>query len=401
MLTSFSSEDAAIEKFICIIISLAAFSSQSLLSAETSGSPLAAQKGAAANICWSPEALRGRSVDKTVRKDTPLAIVEPPVGEMVRYSPIPRAARGAIRRIDLPPGIKKLAFTFDLCEQPYEVAGYDSDIINYLREQGLRATFFAGGKWIGTHKDQAQQLIADPLFEFGNHTWEHRNLRLLSGQKLVDEIRWVQLAYEQQIGALLARKCVGRDGKAVVATNANRRLSLFRFPFGACNKESLDAVGELGLTPIQWDVSSGDPSPSASAELMAEDVTRRVRPGSIVLFHANGRGWHTAKALRLLVPKLKSMGYSFATVTELMQTPGATFEREPICYDSTPGDTDHYDSLAKRLEASYEKFLAKYSRQGVEAIPLSRVPQPVPATAPSRVKEPGSPSAASDLNPPD
>jgi hypothetical protein len=137
---------------------------------------------------------------------------------------------------------------------------------------------------------------------------------------------------------------------------------------------------------------------------MAEDVTRRVRPGSIVLFHANGRGWHTAQALRLLVPKLKSMGYSFATVTELMQTPGATFERQRICYDSKPGDTDHYDSLAKRLEASYERFLAKYSRQGGEVIPPWRVPQPVPATAPSRVKDvkdPESPAAASDLNPPD
>ena len=53
----------------------------------------------------------------------------------------------------------------------------------------------------------------------------------------------------------------------------------------------------MGLLPIQWDVSSGDPASAVSAATIAHNVLDSVRPGSIVLFHANGRGWHTEAAL--------------------------------------------------------------------------------------------------------
>jgi peptidoglycan/xylan/chitin deacetylase (PgdA/CDA1 family) len=51
--------------------------------------------------------------------------------------------------------------------------------------------------------------MADPMFEVANHTWEHRNLRLTSGQALVDEIRNAQLAYEQVRAELQAKQCTG------------------------------------------------------------------------------------------------------------------------------------------------------------------------------------------------
>jgi hypothetical protein len=56
--------------------------------------------------------------------------------------------------------VNKIAFTFDLCEQPYEVAGYDGAVVDVLREYAVRATFFGGGKWITTHPQRARQLIS-------------------------------------------------------------------------------------------------------------------------------------------------------------------------------------------------------------------------------------------------
>ena len=76
---------------------------------------------------------------------------------------------------------KLIALTFDLCEQPGEIAGYDGAIFDYLRANGIKATFFAGGKWMRSHAERAQQLMSDPLFEMGNHSEAHRNLKLLSG----------------------------------------------------------------------------------------------------------------------------------------------------------------------------------------------------------------------------
>ena len=56
------------------------------------------------------------------------------------YTPVSPNFRGAIRRVKLPAGSRKLiALTFDLCEQPGEVAGYDGKIIDYLRAQGIKA----------------------------------------------------------------------------------------------------------------------------------------------------------------------------------------------------------------------------------------------------------------------
>lgn len=114
--------------------------------------------------------------------------------------------RGAIRRVKLPPGQNLIALTFDLCEQPYEIAGYDGRIVDILREESVRATFFAGGKWLLTHEKRAMQLMADPLFEIGDHTWEHRNLRLISGEKLRTEIEAPLYVY-QRFQAKLSAIC--------------------------------------------------------------------------------------------------------------------------------------------------------------------------------------------------
>jgi peptidoglycan/xylan/chitin deacetylase (PgdA/CDA1 family) len=314
--------------------------------------------------CWTREQLAARPGENAIRKYVDGAYVPLPGGSF-GADPVPDAMRGSIRRVDLPRGENKIAFTFDLCEQPYEIAGYDGAVVDVLRAEGVRATFFGGGKWIATHPERARQLIADALFEMGNHTWEHRNLRLLSGKALHDEIAGAQIAYAKAFADLDHRQCLPpRRQPALGIPVRHGQPSLFRFPFGACNPESLRAVGDAGLLAIQWDVSSGDPMKGLSAARMAEDLLGAVRPGSIVLFHANGRGWQTATALRLVIPALKRRGFAFVTVSELLTTAGARPVIEPTCFDSRPGDTNRYDGLAARLEGAYRAFRGRHAPAG-------------------------------------
>lgn len=264
-----------------------------------------------------------------------------PARSLQPFTPVEPVRRGAIRRVDLKPGSRKLiALTFDLCEHSGEIAGYDGAIIDYLRERQIKATIFAGGKWMMSHAERTQQMMAHPLFELANHGWTHRNVRLLDKAALVDEIVKPQAAYEEMRVRLAARQCV--KGHESNMSAIPRRMGLYRFPFGACHAEALKAAGEAGLLPIQWDVSSGDPAPVPAAAMTAS-ILRAVRPGSIVLFHANGRGAHTAEALPLLLPKLKAQGYEFVTVTELLAAGKPVITQ--TCYDSKPGDTDKYDRL--------------------------------------------------------
>src|SRR5262249_4959777 len=119
--------------------------------------------------------------------------------------------------------------------------------------------------------------------------------------------------------------------------------TLFRFPYGACNDVSMKAVNDAGMLAIQWDVATGDPDPHVSAQRIADAMVNEAKPGSIIVNHPNGRGWHTAEALPIAIPKLKAKGYKFVTVSELisMGKPVVT----PECYDRKPGDTNRYDFL--------------------------------------------------------
>jgi len=126
--------------------------------------------------------------EKLVRKGVPEAQVRVPDFAGITPRPIPDALRGSIRRVELPPGVKLVALTFDLCETPNEVAGYDGEIFDTLRAAHIPATLFSGGHWAETHANRFGEIANSPQFEIGDHTWTHANLRVVDADKLKREI---------------------------------------------------------------------------------------------------------------------------------------------------------------------------------------------------------------------
>ena len=294
------------------------------------------------SACFAPNVLKGIPGEKFPSKgDRDFDGVPREAETLAPSQPIEQAMRGAIRRVELPKGEKLIALTFDLCEQHGEVAGYDGEVIDYLRRENVKATLFAGGKWMRSHQARTEQLMTDPLFEMGNHSDTHPNLRKLDGPALQTEVLGPQRAYRATVQRLSSTQCAAKAPEAVRALAP--RLTLFRFPFGACNAASMNAVNDAGLLAIQWDLSTGDPDPHQTSEAIASAMVHNARPGSIIISHANGRGWNTAAALPLAIPKLKAMGYTFVTVSELLAR-GKPVITE-TCYDNHPGDTDRYDFL--------------------------------------------------------
>lgn len=321
-------------------IALAAATAPAALAADASGGLRA--------MCFAPAELAARPQEQHPVKGQHAYDKPAPARQLAPYAPLAPELRGAIRRVTLPPGSPKLvALTFDLCEQPGEIAGYDGAIVDYLRANNIKATLFAGGKWLRSHTERARQLMSDPLFELGNHTEAHRNLRALQGQALSEEIAGPQRAYETVRSDLVRSQCVAQHARLASAVPA--RLTTFRFPYGACNAQAMQAVNDAGLAAIQWDNVTGDPSPAVSAQAIAEAIVHRTKPGSIVVMHANGRGHHTAEALPMALPKLIQKGYRFVTVSELLAA--GRPEIAPSCYNVKLGDTEKYDFLAQRPPA--------------------------------------------------
>jgi peptidoglycan/xylan/chitin deacetylase (PgdA/CDA1 family) len=293
--------------------------------------------------CWSEEELQGKPQDKVIFLERDLLPLPPRLIAPVReLYPAKSAPANSIRRVKLTETKKAVALTFDLCERADEITGYDYAIVNYLRAHQVRATFFAGGKWMQSHPDKTMQLMADPLFEIGNHTWSHANMRVLGRQEQRLQILLTQAQYRELRRKLSLWPCARQAGQKEMAKIPAIPLC-FRFPFGACNAEGLQLLKQMNLVDVQWDVVTEDSVKDQTAERIASIVLKNARPGSIIVCHANGRGHETAQALALFVPELQKRGYAFVTVSELL-TLGPLFATTD-CYESNPGDNKRYDKL--------------------------------------------------------
>lgn len=305
-----------------------------------------AQENALLNRCWSPEQLHSTPKERIIRKHQP--INNNPPEQLLYHQPrqplAPNFAQ-SIRAVTPANREKLIALTFDLCEQAGEVAGYDGAIVDLLRAENVHATFYAGGQWMRSHPERTMQLMADPRFEIGNHAWTHGNLRVLRGQEIDEQIEWTQAQYELLRNQLLARACATELPENVAAMIPESPAT-FRFPYGTCDAIALKQVAQAGLFPIQWNIVTGDPSKGQTAKKIVTAVLNQLRPGSIVVAHANGRGWHTYEAMKILIPELNKRGYHFVTVSQLLNS-GEIITAES-CYENRPNDNLHYDKLFGR-----------------------------------------------------
>lgn len=150
--------------------------------------------------------------------------------------------------------------------------GYDQALIDLLKEHRIPATFFLSGRWMAKHEDEVRALLEVPFFEIGTHGQIHAHLPLLNDDAQRREIQ---------------------DAVALLQTRYGRRSLLFRPPYGEYNDATVKLAHALGLQVILWNVVSGDPDPRLSREQIFRTVKTAARNGSIIVFHANGKGRHT------------------------------------------------------------------------------------------------------------
>jgi peptidoglycan/xylan/chitin deacetylase (PgdA/CDA1 family) len=196
-----------------------------------------------------------------------------------------------------PPSCPGVALTFDLCPVR-KGPGYDQTIVEYLIERQIPATFFMSGKWMDKHDEQVEHLLGIGFFEIGTHGEVHAHLPMQNADEQREEIR--------------------RPVKLLQEHYAHD-ATLFRPPYGEYNEVTVDVVKALGLRFIQWSIESGDPDPGLSTEQILARVARRAKPGSIIVFHANGKGKQTRQVIeRLTIEVLPHKGLKPMTVSELL-----------------------------------------------------------------------------------
>ncbi len=255
--------------------------------------------------------------------------------------PVPSSRQQIIVKINPEGDRKVMALTFDLCERAPHLAGYQKDIVNYLRSQNVKATFFAGGKWMRTHPEKAMQLMADPLFEMGNHAWTHGNLALMDESEVHDQMNWTQAQYEllyEELQERAKKRGVGREMDKVQPS-----LRLMRLPYGRNNEHTADILASMGLPIIQWSVEGEQDELKRTIDQLVEWNLKKVKPGAIILMHANAVPKSTHKLVPQLIPELRKRGYEFVTVSELLEMGPVETVRDG--YFDKPGDNLYVDPL--------------------------------------------------------
>ncbi len=184
---------------------------------------------------------------------------------------------------------KKIAFSFD--------ASWGSEftprILEILRENNIKTTFFLTGFWIEKYPDLVKKIVAEG-HELGNHTWTHPHLNALDKQSIKQELELVHAALT---------KLTAVEPK------------LFRPPFGEYSNKVIETTNELGYLAIQWSIDSLDWKDISKQEVV-QRVSSRLHPGAIILFHNNGL--HTADALTEIIAQAKKQGYSIVPISELL-----------------------------------------------------------------------------------
>jgi len=176
-------------------------------------------------------------------------------------------------------------------------------LIQILDTYNVKATFFVVGDWADKYPESVKQL-ADAGHEIMNHSDTHPHMPKLSRQEMGAQID----ACNEKIEAITGKRPV-----------------LFRPPYGEYSNDLIEVLREREMYCVQWDVDSLDwKNPPSTA--IADRVNKKVKPGSIALFH--NAAVNTPAALPAIIEHLQSEGYTLVPISELIYHENYTINHE-------------------------------------------------------------------------
>ncbi len=196
---------------------------------------------------------------------------------------------------------KVVALTFD--DGPTQ--SFTPAILDILKKLDVKASFFVVGTASAIRPDILKRIYGDG-HDVGNHTFTHPDLSKISNVQLDLELNATQRVFESKLGI---------------------RSVLFRPPFvkdiepeTQLQARTLQASAALGyitigqkIDPLDW----GRPGADEIVNRTVEYASRQI--GNIVLLHdGGGDRSQTVEALPRIIEQLRTKGFRFVTVHELL-----------------------------------------------------------------------------------
>lgn len=184
------------------------------------------------------------------------------------------------------PETKKICLTFDDGPHPY----YTEQLLDGLKERGVKATFFVTGEHAVLHPDVIKRM-SEEGHTIGNHTYSHMQLKSSNREAFKEELLKTNEVLEKITGD---------------------EVVYVRPPYGTWDKK---LEQELNMIPVLWNVDPLDWC-SDDAVCVAGKVIAKAQENDIILMHDYYESSVTA-ALEI-VDELLEDGFLFVTVEEIM-----------------------------------------------------------------------------------
>lgn len=189
---------------------------------------------------------------------------------------------------------KVVALTFD--DGP---TGKTEEILAILNSLDVKATFFLMGGDLAQNMPAGQKIVAAG-HQLGNHTYSHNRMVLKSYSYIESEIESTDRLIRE----------AGYDQEIVFRPPNGKKLFLLPYYLKQHNRKT-----------IMWDLEPDSfPEIGNSSEKITQYVLDNTKPGSIILLHVmyDSRK-ESVKALEGIVTELRQQGYTFKTVSELLE----------------------------------------------------------------------------------
>lgn len=192
---------------------------------------------------------------------------------------------------------KKIIYlTFD--DGPSSVV--TNDILNALKQQRVKATFFVIGSEIKGREAVLKRMYNEG-HSIGLHTFSHEYKKIYENE-------------DAFIGEMIK---TSEEVKRVIGVKTN----IIRFPYGSnahLNNNFLKKLHDHSFKIYDWNASISDGiKPYSSPESFTREAIARSNgiPYIVFLMHCNNTNVNTYKALPQIIQYYKNLGYEFRTIT--------------------------------------------------------------------------------------
>lgn len=177
-----------------------------------------------------------------------------------------------------------IALTFD--DGPHNE--YTNEVLQILRKENVKATFFVVGKEAEKYPELVKTMTRTG-HEVANHSYAH------SKNGGIEDVE---------------------KAKRIIEQISKTQITLFRPPWGKVTFGKLWYAISNKIKIVLWSFDSLDDKFRSPEELKEYIRNSEIVPGDILLFHEDYR--HTKEALPDIIDNLKSRGFKFSTVSELL-----------------------------------------------------------------------------------